>query len=409
MDEGLIRKICATYRDSLKKYYPHSMAAFAGKSFMTSAICRLIEEEGLGLDTVSGGELYTALQTGFPPENIIMHGNNKSEAEISLALSAGVGRLVVDSFSELSLLSQMATAKDAKASIYLRVNPAIEPKTHRFIQTGQLDSKFGFGLCQQVFEAVKMATELPGLCLRGLHCHIGSQIHDLAPFQRAAEVMVELLNRIRQELGLTLEELDLGGGLGIRYLPEDTPTPIQDYVRAVTESVKETADRLSFPLPKLVLEPGRSIVGEAGITLYKVGSWKEVPGVRKYVAVDGGMMSDLRPVLYGARYNALVANRATAPAQETVTIAGKACESGDILIRDIELPKLHRNDLLAMLSTGAYHYSMANHYNHFTRPAVVFAYEGRAELVVARESYADLLRNDILPPHMLRRAEKSGA
>jgi len=221
--------------------------------------------------------------------------------------------------------------------------------------------------------------------------------------------MVELLNRIRQELGLTLEELDLGGGLGIRYLPEDTPTPIQDYVRAVTESVKETADRLSFPLPKLVLEPGRSIVGEAGITLYKVGSWKEVPGVRKYVAVDGGMMSDLRPVLYGARYNALVANRAIAPAQETVTIAGKACESGDILIRDIELPKLHRNDLLAMLSTGAYHYSMANHYNHFTRPAVVFAYEGRAELVVARESYADLLRNDTLPPHMLRRAEKSGA
>lgn len=408
MDEGMIRANCSRYRDSLRECYPDSMAAFAGKAFMTSAMCRLAEQEGLGLDAVSGGELYTALQAGFPPEKIIFHGNNKSVSEIKLALDAGVGRLVADSFSELDLVSQLA-AKNTSIDIYLRVNPNIEPKTHRYIQTGQLDSKFGFGLHGQIMEAVNITRELPGLNLVGLHCHIGSQIHQLSPFQKAAELMVGLLARILRETGLTLRELDLGGGLGISYLPADTPASIEDYVRCVTDQVKQRAAELDFPLPKLILEPGRSIVGEAGITLFQVGTRKEIQGLRKYVAIDGGMMTDLRPALYGAGYHAIAANRAAEPAQETVTIAGKACESGDILIRDIRLPILNRGDLLAMISTGAYHYSMANNYNRFTRPAVVFAHQGRAELVAARESYADLIRNDIIPAHMLRRGEKSGA
>lgn len=409
LDEGLIRENCARYRDTLAQCYPNARVAFAGKSFMTSAMCRLVEEEDLSLDTVSGGEIYTALQTGFPADRIIFHGNNKSPAEIDLALRAGVGRLVVDSFSELALLSQIASARGLVANIYLRVNPGVAPDTHAYIQTGQEDSKFGFGIDTQVLPAVRLAAELPGLNLLGLHCHIGSQILSLAPFRRAAEIMVDLMAKIRRELGLTLAELDLGGGLGIRYLPEDSPPAIEDYVRTLAGTVKARAANHDLPLPQLLVEPGRSIVGPAGITLFQVGSWKVVPGVRKYVAVDGGMMSDPRPALYGARYDAVVANRAQEPAQEQVTIAGKACESGDILIRDIELPVLRRGDILAILATGAYHYSMASNYNHFTRPAVVFAHNGRAELVVTRESYEDLIKRDIIPPHMLKQAAKSGA
>lgn len=409
MDEGQIRENCTNYRETLAACYPNSMAAFAGKAFLTSAMCRLVEEEGLGLDTVSGGEIYTALQAGFPSEKIIFHGNNKSVPELKLALGAGIGRMVADSFSELRLLSQLATGMGKKADVLLRVNPNIQPETHRYIQTGQLDSKFGFDLHRQVMDAVKLASELPGMNLRGLHCHIGSQIQALEPFQKAAEIMVGLLARIRRETGIAIQELDLGGGLGIGYLPGDKPTSIEVFVRAVTSAVRQEAEQHDFPLPRLLLEPGRSIVGEAGITLFRVGSRKDVPGVRKYVAVDGGMMSDLRPALYGSRYHAIAANRALEPARETVTIAGKACESGDILVEDIKLPALKRGDILALLSTGAYHYSMANNYNRFPRPAVVFAHEGKAELVVARESYADIVKNDIVPTHLLRRGEKSGA
>jgi diaminopimelate decarboxylase len=404
LDESLIRQNCARYREALAQCYPDSRVAYAGKAFMTSAICRLVEEEGLSLDTVSGGEIYTALQTGFPAERIIFHGNNKSEAEIDLALRAGVGRLVVDSFSELALLSRIAAARSLEANIYLRVNPAVAPTTHAYIQTGQADSKFGFGLDTQVQKAVARAVKLPGLNLRGLHCHIGSQILSLAPFRRAAEVMVGLMAKIRREQGLTLAELDLGGGLGIRYRREDSPPAIEDYVRALTGTVKAEAARYGLPLPRLLIEPGRSIVGPAGTTLFQVGCCKVVPGVRKYVAVDGGMMSDPRPALYGARYTFVVANRALEPARKLVTIAGKACESGDILIRDVELPALRRGDILAMLATGAYHHSLASNYNHIARPAAVFVNAGRAELVVARENYADLVRRDFIPPHMLRKA-----
>ncbi|MTI96578.1 MAG: diaminopimelate decarboxylase [Firmicutes bacterium] len=400
LDENAIRENCRRYKQSLAQNYPDTMPAFAGKSFLTKAMCSLLAQEGMALDTVSGGEIYTALQAGFPAEKIIFHGNNKSEAEINLALDSGVGRLVVDSTAELHLLSQLATARDKAAAIYLRVNPAVTPDTHSYIQTGQVDSKFGFAIDDQIDEAVKLALSLPGLSLMGLHCHIGSQILDLTPFRKMAEAMVDLLNRVRQDAGVLLGELDLGGGLGIRYLPTDQPPAIEDYAQVITSALKESAAKYNLPLPKLLVEPGRSIVGPAGITLFTVGSEKEVTGVRKYVAVDGGMTTDLRPALYDARYHAFVANRVNEPATEKVTIAGKACESGDILIKDIELPKLHRGDILALLATGAYHYSMASNYNRFGRPAVVFVRDGDANLIVNRETYADLCSNDLLPAHL---------
>lgn len=405
MDEEEIRSNCRRYLQAFAVNYPACRVAYAGKAFLTLAMVRLVAQEGLCLDVVSGGELYTAFQAGFPGEGIIFHGNNKSPEELAMALANGVGRYVVDSFSELYLLSQLAQAQQKTAAIYLRVNPAIGPKTHHYIQTGQVDSKFGFAIGSQALSAAALAAQLPGLELVGLHCHIGSQIMELKPFELAAEAMVNLLARIQGELGLNLTELDLGGGLGIRYLPEDTPPSIEAYVAALTGAVKAACQAQGLTLPLLVVEPGRSMVGEAGTTLYRVGASKEVEGIRKYVAVDGGMMFNLRPALYDARYQALVANRPEAACQERVTIVGKACESGDILIRDIQLPKLNRGDVLAEFSTGAYHFSMASNYNRFARPAVVWVREGKATLVVRRESFSDLVKNDIIPAHLTVKEE----
>jgi diaminopimelate decarboxylase len=398
MDEELMRQNCAAYRDTLAGIYPNSQVAYAGKAFLTKAMCRLVAEEGLALDVVSGGEIYTALAAGFPAEKMIFHGNNKSPAEIELALQHGVGRFVVDSHGELELLAELAAAAGKKAAVYLRVKPGIEAHTHHFIQTGQLDSKFGLGLADgEAMRAVQAAAKMKALELKGLHCHIGSQIFDLEPFKLAAAVMLDFCKEIYSQTGIIIKELDLGGGVGIRYLRQDDPCPLADFARLVASTVKEKCAEHNLPLPKLLLEPGRSIVGEAGTTLYSVGAIKEVPGIRKYVAVDGGMMDNLRTALYDAKYEAVLANRMNDPAEEIVSIAGKACESGDMLIWDILLPKLWRGDLLACLSTGAYHYSMANNYNRFPRPAVVFVRGGRADLVVARETYDDLIRNDLLP------------
>lgn len=401
MDEDLIRQNCAIYRDTLAKVYPYSQVAYAGKAFLTKAMCRLVAEEGLALDVVSGGEIYTGLTAGFPAEKMIFHGNNKAPAELELALSQGVGRFAVDSFAELELLARLAAAAGKKAAIYLRLKPGIEAHTHHYIQTGQLDSKFGLGLADgEALRAVKAAAKMKELELVGLHCHIGSQIFDLEPFKLAANVMLDFSQKIRQETGLLMQELDLGGGVGIRYLREDNPCSLTDFVEVIATTVKAKCAEHNLPLPKLLLEPGRSIVGEAGTTLYTVGAIKEVPGIRKYAAVDGGMMDNLRTALYGAKYEALVANRANEPAEEVVSIAGKACESGDMLIWDISLPVLVRGDLLACLSTGAYHYSMANNYNRFPRPAVLFVRDGQADVVVTRESFADLVRNDCIPARM---------
>lgn len=398
MDELLIRENCRRYMNALQKNYPRGKIIFAGKAFLTLAMARLVDEEGLGLDVVSGGELYTSLKAGFPPQRLYFHGNNKSREELLEALQAGVGRIIADSLSELEELKELAKAMGKKAAVLLRLRPGIEAHTHDFIQTGQEDSKFGFSIFNgDALEAVEFClTSGELLELKGFHCHIGSQIFQLEPFRLAAEVMVDFMSRVKEETGYIARELDMGGGLGIRYQKRDLPPSIEAFVENIATAVKKAAGERGLPLPELLLEPGRSITGEAGITLYRVGVIKDIPGIRRYISVDGGMMDNIRPALYQARYEAILGNRASDTPAEKVTIAGKACESGDILIRDIYLPPVKKGDLLAVFSTGAYCYTMASNYNRNPRPAVVFVRDGRARLVARRETYDDLISLDVL-------------
>ena len=401
-DEDLMRQNCRSYCDLLGRYYPGSEIAYAGKAFLTMAMCRLLDQEGLLLDVVSGGELYLAHRAGFPMEKIYFHGNNKSPAELAAAVELGVGRIVVDNEAELSWLAREAKKQNRTVSILLRARPGVAAHTHHYIQTGQQDSKFGLGLSDgKLMAAVKEALKNPRLNLRGLHSHIGSQILDPQPFYLAAGVMVSTLQEIRRKTGAVLNELNLGGGLGIRYTREDRLYSLSDFLHLLSLAVQEKCAELEFPLPKLTLEPGRSIVGEAGITLYTVGTVKELPWIRTYVSVDGGMTDNLRTALYEARYEAALANRAGGgEALQLVTVAGKACESSDIIIRDIELPAPQSGDILAVFSTGAYHFSMFSHYNRHLRPAVVFLSRGKAALAARRESYEDMVRLENIPPHL---------
>ncbi len=410
MNEDLIREHCREYRQGFDGHYPRWRVLYASKAFLTTAICRLIEEEGLGLDVVSGGELYTALAAHFPPELIYFHGNNKTPDELEMALRAGVGRFMVDSDYELELLNAIAGRLGRTASVILRVTPGIEAHTHDYVQTGQLDSKFGISLAEdQIMVTVRKTLALPHISLRGLHCHIGSQIFELAPYRLAADVMVQLLRRIQDECGVSLAELDLGGGVGIQYTDEDLPLRRGSFVETVIAAVTDACHRHEFSLPELLVEPGRSLVGDAGITLYSVGSIKDVPGIRRYVAVDGGMVDNPRPALYGARYEAVVANKAGAPRTERVSLAGRCCESGDMLIKDITLPPVQSGDIVAVFATGAYNYSMASNYNRLPRPAVVMVTAGQAHVIVRRESYSDLIANDIIPAHLRRLPEAANS
>ena len=396
MDEELIRKNCRRYLHAIQKNYPHGKIIFAGKAFLVMAMANLVKEEGLGLDVVSGGELYTALKAGFPPEQLYFHGNNKSTGELLEALEAGVGRIIIDSFSELEELRELLRGRQQKAAVYLRIKPGIEAHTHGYIQTGQDDSKFGLGI-PEALEAVRIILSSDShLELKGFHCHIGSQIFQLDSYRLAVRVMVKFMSEVRAETGYLASELNMGGGLGIRYQKSDEPPSIETFVETIAASVKEAAEQEDFPLPVLLLEPGRSITGEAGITLYRVGVIKDIPGGRRFVSVDGGMMDNIRPALYQARYEAMVANKALSEPVEKVTIAGKACESGDLIIEDICLPPLEKGDIIAVFGTGAYCYSMASNYNRNPRPAVVFVSNGKHRAVVRRESYDDLLSLDEL-------------
>jgi diaminopimelate decarboxylase len=392
LDESMIRENCRRYRQALSQSYPQGKIVYAGKAFLSLAMARLLNEEGLGLDVVSGGELYTALQAGFPAEKLYFHGNNKTREELKYALQNNIGKIVVDSMQELLELAELSPRYSSKkTAILLRIKPGIAAYTHDFIQTGQEDSKFGFGLMDgSVMEAVQLALKSSNLELQGYHCHIGSQILQLDPFRLAAEIMVNLMASVRDKTGFVASELDLGGGLGIRYEQADNPPSIESFVKNIVQTVIETAKERKLPLPRLVLEPGRSIVGEAGVTLYRVGVIKDIPGIRRYVSVDGGMMDNIRPALYGVHYHAILANKAAQLPAEKVTIAGKACESGDILIKDIHLPRVESGDLLAVFSTGAYCYSMASVYNHNPRPAVIFARDNVPRIIIRRETYADL-------------------
>ncbi len=398
MDEDFVRQNCRNYYEAFNGSYPNSQVIYASKAFVTAAMCKIVEAEGLGLDVVSGGELYTALLAKFPAEKIYFHGNNKTPDELKMALEANIGRFVVDNLYEMEMLNALAGEANKKAHILIRLTPGIEAHTHEYIQTGQIDSKFGMVISNgQALEGIKKALTYENLVLKGLHCHIGSQIFELESYQHAAEVMMEFVHKVTVETGLKVEELNLGGGFGIYYCAGDRPASVKTYATIVMEAVKRKAEEYGIALPKVIVEPGRSIVGAAGVTLYTIGSVKDIPGVRKYVAVNGGMTDNPRPALYQARYAAIIANKANLPKEDEVSIAGKCCESGDMLIWDLAVPQVEPGDILAVSATGAYNYSMASNYNRIPRPAVVLAKDGKAELIVRRESYADIVQNDIIP------------
>ncbi|MGG5253735.1 diaminopimelate decarboxylase [Neobacillus sp. SM06] len=395
-DVALIRERARGFKQAFIEQNVTAQVAYASKAFSTIAMVQLAEEEGLSLDVVSGGELYTALTAGFPVERIHFHGNNKSREELAMALDHEIGCIVVDNFTELQLLKSLCLEKNTTVKILLRVTPGIEAHTHDYILTGQEDSKFGFDLQNgQAEEALQQVLLFPSFEVLGIHCHIGSQIFETTGFLLAAEKVFEKLHEWKQKLSFEAKVLNLGGGFGIRYTKEDEPLAPAQYVTEIIRDVKKWSDLYSMKLPEIWIEPGRSLVGDAGTTLYKVGSQKEVPNVRKYVAVDGGMSDNIRPALYQAKYEAVLANRPLAESKETVSIAGKCCESGDMLIWDLPLPAAEQEDLLAVFCTGAYGYSMANNYNRLPRPAVVFVEKGEARLVVKRETYEDLVRLDV--------------
>jgi diaminopimelate decarboxylase len=395
-DVALIRERARGFKQTFEVHGMNAQVAYASKAFSTIAMIQLAEDEGLSLDVVSGGELYTAITAGFPVERIHFHGNNKSNDELNMALDHGIGCIVVDNFYELDQLKMLSHEKNVKIKILLRVTPGIEAHTHDYILTGQEDSKFGFDLQNgQAEKALKDALESENIEVLGLHCHIGSQIFETTGFLLATQKIFEKMNKWKNELSYEAKVLNLGGGFGIRYTKEDEPIPPSQYVNEIIIEVKKWIEAYSMKMPEIWIEPGRSLVGDAGITLYRVGSQKEVPNVRKYLAVDGGMSDNIRPALYQAKYEAVLANRPLETATETVSIAGKCCESGDMLIWDLPLPEHGKEDILAVFCTGAYGYSMSNNYNRIPRPPVVFVENGEDRLVVKRESYEDLIRLDI--------------
>lgn len=395
-DEEVIRNAIRTYKNSIDCYYDgNGMTLYASKAFSCLEMYRIAAEEGIGIDVVSGGELYTALKSGFNAENIFMHGNNKSATELNMAVQNSVGHIVIDSFDEIALLNKIAEENSKTVKVMLRIKPGIDAHTHDFIKTGQNDCKFGFMLeSGEAFDAVEETLKAKNLLLTGFHCHIGSQIFSTDPFCLAAEVMAKFMADVKQKFGHTATELNLGGGFGIRYTDEDTPLPYDAFMQKVSTTLKATCKELGIDIPRVYIEPGRSIVGAAGITLYTVGPKKAIPNIRTFVAVDGGMGDNPRYALYGAKYEAVVANKADAPKTFTATIAGKCCES-DLLGENVKMQEPENGDILAVLATGAYNYSMASNYNRLPRPAVVMVKNGQHRLIIKRETYDDLISQDI--------------
>lgn len=391
-EEKSIRDQCRRYMTAFAEHAQDFEIIYASKAFSCVAVAQMVLEEGLSIDVSSGGEYHVAKVAGFPPEKIFFHGNNKTRAELEYALEGGVGFVVIDSFQELALLDELAGKRSERQKVLLRITPGIEAHTHSYIQTGQVDSKFGFGLDEGVaMDAIHRAMEAPHLDLIGLHAHIGSQIFDLEGFRKAIEILVGLIAEANKAFGFQCRYLNIGGGLGIRYTEEDTPSSIGEYAAVKVEGVRREMTARGLPMPRVLIEPGRSIVGKAGITAYEVGTIKVIPGVRTYVSVDGGMSDNIRPMLYEALYQGMLANKADAPADTRVTVAGKHCESGDILIRDALLAKPEPGDILVMPATGAYCFAMASNYNGSPRPAVILVNEGQARVIIERESYGDLV------------------
>lgn len=409
LDEETLRTACRQYRQAFQRYYPgESLVIYASKAWNCTAVCAIVASEGLGIDVVSGGELYTALQAELNPETLYLHGNNKSLNELRYAIEQGC-TIVVDNWFELETLAGLDAelTSDRPIRIMLRLTPGIECHTHDYIRTGSIDSKFGFDP-QQIEKVYEFISQQPGLECLGLHAHIGSQIFELQPHHDLGAVMVQWFQKAAH-YGLPVQQLDIGGGLGIRYTESDDPPSIDEWVKTVCLGVVQACESQGLPLPKLIAEPGRSLIGSACVTAYTMGSQKEVPGIRSYVTVDGGMSDNPRPITYQSTYRAIVANRMSAETSETVTIAGKHCESGDIVIKNAQLPKTQPGDILVVMGTGAYNYSMASNYNRLARPAAVLVHEGEASLILERETYHDLVRQDRLPTRLVRQEADSAS
>ena len=398
LDEDKVRQNCRGYKNAIDEYYGgRGLALYASKALCTMYTARVAAEEGLGADVVSGGEIYTLKKAGFPMEKVFFHGNNKTDDEIELAMDCGVGHIVVDNIYELDRVNQAAAKRNTVQPILFRIKPGIDAHTHDFVRTGQIDSKFGVALENgEAYEIHKYASTLKNVSVDGVHCHIGSQIFDVTPFCEAAKVMMNFVADLRDTLGLDPKILNLGGGFGIKYVEGDDPLAPVDYVKAAIETVKEVAEQRKIPLPFLVFEPGRSIVAEAGITLYTVGCVKDIVNVRTYVSVDGGMSDNPRYIMYGSKYSAVLANKANEENVKKVTIAGKCCESGDIIQENVPLPEVNVGDTLAVLATGAYNYSMASNYNRIPRPAMVAVKGSEKKVIIRRETYEDIIKNDII-------------
>jgi diaminopimelate decarboxylase len=391
-----IVKRIAEIKNMFLDKYKNTRAAYASKAFLTIAMCRIVEEQGLSLDVVSGGELYTAIRAGFPAERIEFHGNNKSREELEMAIEYGVGHIIVDAFDELSMIEELCARYGKTTNVLYRITPEVDADTHKYISTGKRGSKFGFSVDESViYPLLKEAIDSKYVKPAGLHFHIGSQLFENDSRMQALAEALKIYKGVRDRYGYELTEINVGGGFGIVYTSGDERKPFSYFLDPVMDETERYCRENSLPVPTIVIEPGRSIVGEAGITLYTVGSVKEIDGVRTYVSVDGGMSDNIRPALYGAEYEGVIANKASEALVKTVTVCGKCCESGDKLIKDALLADARRGDTLAIFSTGAYGYSMANNYNKQPIPAVVMIEEGRARLIVKRQSYCDLIRNDV--------------
>ena len=396
LDEDTVRNNIRNFKKSLDENYEKGMVLYASKALNCLELCRIANDEGIGLDCVSAGEIYTALTAGFPAERIYFHGNNKTEDELEYAIDNNIGVIIVDNYYELDAIEEIAKQKKKTVKVMFRIKPGIDAHTHDFIRTGQIDSKFGFALENgEAYNAVKSTLDKENLKLIGLHCHIGSQIFDDRPFMEAARVMMKFYKKIKDEFSLELDQLNLGGGFAIKYLETDEHIGYDTYMKEVATIINDYCKENALKVPMILIEPGRSVVGAAGITLYKCGSIKEIKNIRNYVAIDGGMGDNPRYALYESDYEVLIANKLNEPADYKATVAGKCCESGDLIQENVVMPKPEKGDIVAVLSTGAYNYSMASNYNRIPRPAMVMVKDKKSRVIIKRETFEDLVRNDI--------------
>lgn len=399
VDETTLRNICHDYKNAFKSY-PHTRMMYASKALCTSAIVKILDEEGFGFDTVSIGEIHTVLNAGVELSHVLFNGNNKTERELDYAIKNGISRISVDNFYEIDLISKVAGRYNKTVDVLLRVTPGIECHTHEYIKTGQLDSKFGFDLSQLDEAVTSILTRHQNIKIRGLHAHIGSQIFEPSCFHDEIDVLTQTLGEISTKYNIVLDEINIGGGIGVKYVDSDLPPSINEIADVIIESLDKHIAKYNIEPPTLYIEPGRSIISTSGVTLYTIGSMKQVPNMTKYVTVDGGMADNPRPSMYQAEYLAEVANKVDETQTEKVTIAGRYCESGDILIKDIVLPKLSTGDILCVYNTGAYNYSMASNYNSVERPAMVLVNNSQSDIIVKRETLDDLVSHDVIPDRL---------